>query len=74
MAVTSTVESSNLQFKVDNGKDDKGNTLSKNYSFTGVNPQATPEVVFKAGNSLGALTGKVVQAVYSVQKNLLKNA
>ena len=74
MAVTSNVENAVLQFKIEIAKDTKGKSIGKNYSFSGINPQATPEIMFKAGNSLATLTGKTALAVYSIQKNLLSNA
>jgi hypothetical protein len=73
MSVTSTIESVGLQFDVENGKNAKGKIITREYSFARVNPQATPEVMFKAGNSLASLTGKPITAIYNTQKNLLAN-
>ena len=74
MPVSLNVENAVLQFKVENGTDNKGKPLSIGYSFSGLNPKATPEVMFKTGNSLATLPGKAAQAVYTIQKSLLVNA
>ncbi len=74
MPVSLNVENAVLQFTIEDGTDNNGKSIIKSYSISGLNPAATPEIMFKTGNSLATLTGKGAQKVYTVQKSTLVNA
>ncbi len=65
------IEKVTLQVQVDNGVNASGTAVSKNYTISNINPQATADVVYNAGAKIGGLVDHEVQAIYATEKHLL---
>lgn len=71
MAVIKSLETMDLQVKVNNGVSAGGKALEKNYNFSSLNPEATPEVVYDTASRLSKLIDHDTNGIYTKETHSL---
>lgn len=71
MAVIKSLEAIDLQVEVDNGVSAGGKALSKNYNFSSLNPEATPEAIYDTARKLADMIDHATNAIYTREKHAL---